>query len=104
MQSELKKKDLTGLPQTPFENTFRLVMANEKHKEIGSPKTTSDLEGKSQDLRITGFPECKQRVDCLLGIEKDVRAQVQEVRREPAAVRRAGQRLVRRPVRVHHRR
>ena len=71
MQSELKKKDLTGLPQTPFENTFRLVMANEKHKEIGSPKTTSELEGKSQDLRITGFPECKQRVDCLLGIQKE---------------------------------
>ena len=32
-------------------------------------KTTSDLKGKESDLAISGFPECKQRQDCLLGVE-----------------------------------
>ena len=30
----------------------------------------SDLKGKSQDLVIAGPPECRQRVDCLLGLEQ----------------------------------
>lgn len=70
LQKELKAEKMTPLAQTPFENTFRLVMAKEKHSEIGSPKTTSDLKGKESKLAIAGFPECKQRIDCLLGIEK----------------------------------
>ena len=33
-------------------------------------KTISDLKGKSQDLTLYGTPECRQRLDCLLGLEK----------------------------------
>ena len=33
-------------------------------------KTISDLEGKSQDLTLYGSPECRQRLDCLLGLEQ----------------------------------
>ena len=33
-------------------------------------KTISDLKDKASDLSITGFPECKQRQDCLLGVEE----------------------------------
>ena len=33
-------------------------------------KTISDLQGKSQDLTLYGSPECRQRIDCLLGLEK----------------------------------
>ena len=29
----------------------------------------SDLSGKSQDLTLYGSPECRQRVDCLVGLE-----------------------------------
>ena len=32
--------------------------------------TISDLQGKSQDLTLYGSPECRQRVDCLVGLEK----------------------------------
>ena len=30
-------------------------------------RTISDLKGKSQDLTLYGSPECRQRLDCLLG-------------------------------------
>jgi glycine betaine/choline ABC-type transport system substrate-binding protein len=68
--TKLKAEQITALPRTPFENTFRLAMGKDKWEEIGSPKTTSELKGKESDLRISGFPECKQRIDCLLGVEK----------------------------------
>lgn len=70
VKKELAAKKITALPQTPFENSYRLAVAKEKHKEIGSPKATSELKGKEGDLTIAGFPECKQRIDCLPGIEK----------------------------------
>jgi glycine betaine/choline ABC-type transport system substrate-binding protein len=63
------KKDITALAPTPFENTYRLGMTKEGAAKIGDPKTISDLKGKEGDLSITGFPECKQRQDCLLGVE-----------------------------------
>ena len=44
-------------------------MTKEGAKKIGDPKTISDLKGKEATLAITGFPECKQRQDCLLGVE-----------------------------------
>ncbi len=70
VKSKLAGQQITALPQTPFENTYRLVMAKDKWKSIGSPKTMSELKGKAKDLRISGFPECKQRIDCLLGVQK----------------------------------
>jgi glycine betaine/choline ABC-type transport system substrate-binding protein len=63
------KKDITALAPTPFENTYRLGMTKEGAAKIGNPKTISDLKGKESKLAITGFPECKQRQDCLLGVE-----------------------------------
>ena len=44
-------------------------MTKEGAATIGNPKIISDLKGKAKDLAITGFPECKQRQDCLLGVE-----------------------------------
>ena len=63
------KEDITAMAPTPFENTYRLGMTKEGAAKIGSPKTISELKGKESDLSITGFPECKQRQDCLLGVE-----------------------------------
>jgi glycine betaine/choline ABC-type transport system substrate-binding protein len=70
VKQKLAAKQITALPQTPFENTYRLAMTKAKYKEIGSPKTNSELKGKEGDLTIAGFPECKQRIDCLLGLRK----------------------------------
>jgi glycine betaine/choline ABC-type transport system substrate-binding protein len=63
------KENITAFAPTPFENTYRLGMTKEGAAKIGNPKVISDLKGKESDLSITGFPECKQRQDCLLGVQ-----------------------------------
>jgi glycine betaine/choline ABC-type transport system substrate-binding protein len=63
------EKQITALAPTPFENTYRLGMTKEGAAKAGDPKTISDLADKASELSITGFPECKQRQDCLLGVE-----------------------------------
>jgi glycine betaine/choline ABC-type transport system substrate-binding protein len=70
VKQETAKQKITALPPTPFENTYRLAMSKEQAQRIGNPKTTSDLRGKTQNLRVSGFPECKKRIDCLLGVER----------------------------------
>ena len=61
--------NLTAFPRTPFENTYRLGLLKERAEELGVT-TTSDLAGEAADLTITGYPECRQRLDCLLGVER----------------------------------
>ena len=69
-KSDYAKVNITALPPTPFQNTYRLGMTKKRWQEIGSPKTTSELVKKADQLSITGYPECRQRIDCLLGVEK----------------------------------
>ena len=65
-----EKDKITALAPTPFENTYRLGMTKDGAAKIGDPKTISDLADKAgRGLSISGFPECKQRQDCLLGVE-----------------------------------
>jgi glycine betaine/choline ABC-type transport system substrate-binding protein len=70
LQQKLAGDKLVGLAETPFENTYQLGMTKATAKKLGNPKTISDLTGKSQNLIINGYPECAQRPDCLLGVEK----------------------------------
>jgi len=70
VKQRLARQNITALPPTPFENTYRLVLEKEKNAQLGNLKTTSQLKGKEGDLRISGFPECKQRLDCLLGVQR----------------------------------
>ena len=60
---------LQTFPPTPFSSANAVGMLTSRAKELGV-KTISDLEGKSQDLTLYGSPECRQRIDCLLGLEK----------------------------------
>ena len=64
------KAGVTALPPTPFENTYRMAVTKQKAAELGNPTTISDLQGKAQDMVVNGFPECRQRIDCLLGVER----------------------------------
>jgi glycine betaine/choline ABC-type transport system substrate-binding protein len=70
VKAKAAKDDITALPQAPFDNTYRLGMTKAEAAKIGNPKTISDLKGKSEKLIVNGFPECRQRPDCLLGVEK----------------------------------
>lgn len=69
-KSQLAEDEITALPQAPFDNTYRLGMTKDKAGEVGNPTKISDLEGESEKLSISGYPECRQRPDCLLGVEE----------------------------------
>ena len=63
------KKNLTALPPTPFVSSNEVAVTKETADKLGLSKI-SDLKGKSQDLTMYGSPECRQRLDCLLGLEQ----------------------------------
>jgi osmoprotectant transport system substrate-binding protein len=63
------EKNLTALPPTPFVSSNEVAVTKATADKL-SLKTISDLEGKSQDLTLYGSPECRQRLDCLLGLEQ----------------------------------
>ncbi|MDQ3769305.1 MAG: glycine/betaine ABC transporter substrate-binding protein [Actinomycetota bacterium] len=62
---------ITALPPTPFENSYRIGMLNETAQRLGNPTKISDLQGEAGELSISGFPECRQRTDCLLGVQQE---------------------------------
>jgi osmoprotectant transport system substrate-binding protein len=62
------KKNLTAFPPTPFTNSNEVALTSEKAADLGVEKI-SDLDGKSEDLTLYGTPECRQRQDCLLGLQ-----------------------------------
>jgi glycine betaine/choline ABC-type transport system substrate-binding protein len=68
-KQKLAGKQITALPQAPFDNTYRIGMLKATYDKLGI-KNTSELQGKAQDLSIAGQPECRQRPDCLLGVGK----------------------------------
>jgi osmoprotectant transport system substrate-binding protein len=63
------KKSLTALPPTPFTSSNEVGLTADKAEELGVEKI-SDLRGKSRDLTLYGSPECRQREDCLLGLQQ----------------------------------
>jgi osmoprotectant transport system substrate-binding protein len=60
---------LTAFPPTPFTSSNEVAVTQETADRLGLT-TISDLEGKSQDLTLFGSPECRQRLDCLLGLQE----------------------------------
>ncbi|MBK8293349.1 MAG: quaternary ammonium transporter [Solirubrobacterales bacterium] len=68
VQGDVEKDGLEAFPPTPFQSANAVGLLTSTADELGV-KTISDLEGKSQDLKLYGSPECRQRVDCLVGLE-----------------------------------
>ena len=67
-QAELQPKGQTAFSPTPFADANALGMLKSKADELGVTKI-SDLQGKSQDLALYGSPECRERADCLVGLQ-----------------------------------
>jgi osmoprotectant transport system substrate-binding protein len=63
------EKNLTALEPTPFVSSNEVAVTKETADRLSLQKI-SDLEGKSQDLTLYGTPECRQRLDCLLGLQE----------------------------------
>jgi osmoprotectant transport system substrate-binding protein len=69
VKADFEKDGIEALPPTPFTSSNEVGLTQAKAQELGVKKI-SDLEGKSQDLTLYGSPECRQRMDCLLGLQK----------------------------------
>jgi glycine betaine/choline ABC-type transport system substrate-binding protein len=68
-KQEFTDLGLVSFPPTPFSSANAVGMLKSKADELGV-STISDLQGKSQDLTLYGSPECRQRIDCLVGLQK----------------------------------
>ena len=66
---EFEKEGLTAFEPTPFASANAVGTTKEKAEDLGL-KTISDLEGVSEELSLYGSPECRQRSDCLAGLEQ----------------------------------
>jgi osmoprotectant transport system substrate-binding protein len=60
---------LVAFPPTPFTSSNEVAVTQATADDLGL-QTISDLDGKSQDLVLYGSPECRQRLDCLLGLQQ----------------------------------
>ena len=67
-RAEFEKDGLVMFEPAPFESANAVGLLATRADELGV-ETISDLEGQSQDLVLFGSPECRQRVDCLVGLE-----------------------------------
>ena len=66
---EFEKESLKAFEPTPFASA-NAVGTTKETAEKYDLKTISDLEGVSEELSLYGSPECRQRIDCLAGLEK----------------------------------
>jgi glycine betaine/choline ABC-type transport system substrate-binding protein len=69
-RTELAKDDLVAYPPTPFADSNAVGTLSSTAEELGLTDI-SDLEGQSENLVLAGSPECRERIDCLVGLEKN---------------------------------
>jgi osmoprotectant transport system substrate-binding protein len=63
------EKNLTALPPTPFTSSNEVAVTQETADQDGLKKI-SDLSKVADRLTLYGSPECRQRLDCLLGLQE----------------------------------
>jgi osmoprotectant transport system substrate-binding protein len=60
---------ITAFPPTPFTSSNEVAVTQETADELAL-ENISDLAEHDQDLTLYGSPECRQRLDCLLGLQE----------------------------------
>jgi glycine betaine/choline ABC-type transport system substrate-binding protein len=66
----MAKQGIDALPQTPFTDSNGFAVTQATAQKLGNITRLSQLAPKASTLSISGGPECAQRPDCLLGLEK----------------------------------
>ncbi len=64
------ERDLTAFPPTPFTSSNEVAMTKETQEQLGGITKISELEDQAGELTLYGSPECRQRRDCLLGLQE----------------------------------
>ncbi len=59
---------ITAFPPTPFTSSNEVAVTEETAQKYGL-KNISDLSKVADQLTLYGSPECRKRMDCLLGLE-----------------------------------
>jgi osmoprotectant transport system substrate-binding protein len=68
-KGDFEKEGLTAFPPTPFTDSNEVAVTKATADKYGL-KNISDLSSVADKLTLYGTPECRQRLDCLLGLEK----------------------------------
>jgi osmoprotectant transport system substrate-binding protein len=63
------EKNLTAFEPTPFTSSNEVAVTKET-AEQNDLTTISDLESVAGEFTLYGSPECRQRLDCLLGLQE----------------------------------
>jgi osmoprotectant transport system substrate-binding protein len=61
---------IDALAPTPFTSSNEVGLTQQEDQKLGGITKISQLQGTSQNLTLYGTPECRQRLDCLLGLQK----------------------------------
>jgi glycine betaine/choline ABC-type transport system substrate-binding protein len=69
-KTDLAKDGLVAYPPTPFADSNAVGTLTSTADKLGLTDI-SDLQGQSEDLVLAGSPECRERIDCLVGLEKN---------------------------------
>lgn len=69
VEADFARDGIAALAPTPFTSSNEVGLTRERAEELGVTKI-SDLKGKEAGLELYGTPECRQRMDCLLGLEE----------------------------------
>ena len=62
------KRGLVAFPPTPFTSSNEVAVTKETADRLGLQRI-SDLSKEAGELTLAGSPECKQRFDCLKGLQ-----------------------------------
>lgn len=66
----MAKDEITAMAPSPFTDSNGFAVTQATAQKLGNVTKLSDLKDKASTLTVSGPPECQQRTDCLLGLEK----------------------------------
>jgi osmoprotectant transport system substrate-binding protein len=69
VRTNMAERNVTALPPTPFTSSNEVGVTQETAEKDGLQKI-SDLSRTDQEMTLYGSPECRQRTDCLLGLQR----------------------------------
>ncbi len=69
VKAGMAKQGIEAFPPTPFTSSNEVGLLKKKAQALGVTKI-SDLKSKAGSLTLYGSPECRTRLDCLLGLEQ----------------------------------
>ena len=68
VKEDFAKRGMVAFPPTPFTSSNEVAVTKETADRLDLTNI-SDLAGKASDLTLAGSPECRERLDCLRGLE-----------------------------------